>query len=265
MSVFKNHTLTIFTIYLVVVLCLALIILTPYSTSNPKSVLAATSSSSAQSSIQTYTLNFKINLSSYYNPNRNIMNTGLRNKSLLSTVQPYSPLPWNYKGSESIPDINSNSVYADVVDWILIDFKDPNTNQVLFSKAALLRKYSDVQISNIIPGSYNLVIRHRNHLAIATINPVNINSNFVSLDFTRVNGNNLLKGHNQNEITNDIFALRGSDINGDGVVDASDRNLIKNTPEQNNVISLLDVTGDGLIDASDRNFVRNATEATQLL
>lgn len=114
------------------------------------------------------------------------MNTDIN--LLLPTVQPYSILPWDYQGAESI-----NSIPTSMVDWVLVELR--HQSNPIFSvarRAALLLSDGNVVDTNlsqtivfpsITAGNYYVCIYHHNHLPVMSANPVSI-PNPVAYDFS---------------------------------------------------------------------------------
>ena len=101
-----------------------------------------------------------------------ILNTSARN-------QPYNtPVFGNYAGTESVPPgfFKSTAGDTDIVDWILLEVKT-SAGSLLSKRAAFVREdglivdldgISPVYMYGVGGGSYNISIRHRNHLGVRT-------------------------------------------------------------------------------------------------
>ena len=85
------------------------------------------------------------------------------------------------------------SVHESITDWILLELYDELTNEPVVSKSVFLRKDGmlvlEDGITTQIPldagtGNYYIVLRHRNHLAIATAEKVAITTTAPLNDFT---------------------------------------------------------------------------------
>jgi hypothetical protein len=212
-------------------------------------------------------LNLKVYLSGNYNAGSDTFSNILRTSNLIPTTQPYSSSPFSYGGTESVPTIPS-----DVVDWVLVEIKDTNGGSIQ-KKAALLKLdgtvvdstpgATSVTTPNITTsGNYQVVIRHRNHLAIATnpTIPVVINGS-TTVDMT----NNLnVKGSNQLPVGTK-FAMRLANINGNDAIDSLDRTLSRNAVESINIYEPSDVNLDGVTDSLDRTLTRLAVESVENL
>ena len=115
------------------------------------------------------------------------MSTSLRDSGYVLLAQPYSAAPWNYTGTEAV-----DTVPAGVVDWILLELRIDSATQVSRRAAFLLSDgsivdldgVSSVKFPTVTPGDYYVVIRHRNHLAVMTANPITLSYSPVLYDFT---------------------------------------------------------------------------------
>lgn len=123
------------------------------------------------------------------------MSTDLVRRGLLPSTPP-AIYPYTRDLS---PMGDTATVLADsVVDWITLEFRrdlsssgaPEHIETVLLSSSGLLldpRTLRERAIDSIQPGFYHLVVRHRNHLSIATADPVLIDRSNAqsSIDFTR--------------------------------------------------------------------------------
>ena len=104
------------------------------------------------------------------------MNTTLRTNNILPLSQPYAIA--GYTGTESVA-----SIPADVVDWVIVQLRNPATT-VVAERAAFLKKdgtvvdldgTSAVAFPGVAAGNYYIAVKHRNHLGVMTDMPVNLN------------------------------------------------------------------------------------------
>ena len=184
------------------------------------------------------------------------MNTTLRVSDLITTVQPYNRPPWTYTGVESVT--SPQGVPYNAVDWVLIEARNASDNNVIAeSRAAWLLKdgrivdveagSEGVHFSSLNEGSsYYLVIRHRNHLAIMSANPITL-PNDDPYDFTIAATQAMGEGQ-QKEVASGIFALHAGDFDSNGTVTVSDFNLYQTQA------SLINMYVDG-----DSNLDKNVT------
>ena len=154
------------------------------------------------------------------------MTTDLAANSLIPSSQPYNQQPWNYPGSENVSTFSQN-----IVDWVLVELRTgTGSSTIVARRAALLRNdgiivdlngQSLVKFSNVQDGSYYIVIRHRNHLAIMSKNPVLLTNTSSLYDFTtsedKAYGNQPMK-----YLGNDKYGMYAADGNSNGNINNSD-------------------------------------------
>jgi hypothetical protein len=160
--------------------------------------------------------------------NTNSMSTNLVQSNLLPNSQPYNSAPWNYSGNENLESGPNSSM----VDWVLVELRSPsNPIEVVVRRAAILKNNGHlletdgsegVVFNNVDPGSYYIVIYHRDHLAIMSAAPVLLSLNSVLYDFTTA----MNKAYGQEpmvELVPGKFGMYAGDGNADGVVNIADR------------------------------------------
>ncbi|MBK9097328.1 MAG: hypothetical protein IPM14_04235 [bacterium] len=172
--------------------------------------------------------NMKIFLQGPYVSATGTMNTTLNTNGYIPLAQPYNTAPWNYTGTESV-----DTIPAGVVDWILLELRSDLTTQVSRRAAFLLNNgsvvdldgVSNVKFPGVAPGDYYTVIRHRNHLAVMTANPVTLSFSPVLYDFstaqTQAYGTVPLA-----DLGSGRFGLIAGDGNANGGINIADRNLV---------------------------------------
>lgn len=150
------------------------------------------------------------------------MSTNLVNLTGFPDNQPYNMSPWNYAGLES-----NSSPPANVVDWVLLELRTGTESSTVISKRAgfLLNGGSIVGLSGsgavnlygVLPGKYYITVRHRNHLAVMSKDPVTLNSSSaVSFSF-----NNQSQVHGTNpmvDLGSGNWGMWAGDANGDGTI-----------------------------------------------
>ncbi len=110
-------------------------------------------------------------------------------------IEPYSSLGYNMIGSggEIVTDSALNNL--GILDWVLIEFRDPfDPSSLIATRTALLdrggRTYSPSTLSRFIspqPGqNYYVAVRHRNHLGVMTASPIAVNNITSVVDFTSI-------------------------------------------------------------------------------
>ncbi|MCD4698707.1 MAG: hypothetical protein K8S16_20950, partial [Bacteroidales bacterium] len=165
------------------------------------------------------------------------MNTDLTNSTNLTnfpTNQPYTTVPWNYDGTESVVSIPN----PDVVDWILVEFRDATdaasateVTTIERQAAFLLRDGSvvgmdgpsQIQFIGTIIEQLFVVVRHRNHIDIMSANPLTETGGVYTYDFTtsidQVYGENA----GYKSIASGIYGMAGGDADAEGTIDGNDK------------------------------------------
>ena len=208
--------------------------------------------------------------------NTNIMNTTLNSSRYLPTIQPYSNTPWNYNGTENVPDGFFES-HPNIVDWVLVELRTgTGANTIVERKAGFITNNGTiVNIDGVSPlyftelkGNYYLVIYHRNHLAIMSSNSTSLDYVSVQYDFT----NSQSKAYGINAMINlgvGIFGMFAADANSDGTINATDLNVYwipQNGTPYNYYTKTADFNLDGTINATDLNvyWIPNNGRAAQV-
>lgn len=176
-------------------------------------------------------LTLKALLEGGFNYDTQLMRTDLNDFGLLPTNQPFNQLPWNYTGTETLP----NSLPEEVTDWVLVEFR--TTPEIIAVQMAALiwnnghitNPWAETDTAGLyvcginLTTPYYIVVRHRNHIAVLSSSTVVIDNNPM-YDFTiseaQALGTNQLIG-----VASGKFALYAGDFNGDGVITVSDFNV----------------------------------------
>ena len=178
---------------------------------------------------QSVLVSAKIFLEGPYNSGSGLMNTTLNGLGYLPEKNPYDTLPWQYTNGDSVsPGFFASN--PSIVDWVLLELRDTSDNtQYIARRAALLRNdgsivdtdgISPVLFDGVSPGNYYIVINHRNHLAVMSSEPVNLNAlDSDEYDFTNASGNFFGDDAGAKELTAGVWGMIAGDANGDGNVD----------------------------------------------
>jgi len=168
------------------------------------------------------------------------MSTALRTMELLPASQPFNLPPYNYTGTESVA--NPAALPANAVDWVLLEFRNTlNNNLAHARKAGILLSDGTVVNANGTPfnvggllpnNNYYIIVRSRNHLDVMSTYAIYLSSTMV-FNFSSAPGQ--VKGTGQTKFmetidpdTNvigdefSIYAMYAGDLNGDGVINATD-------------------------------------------
>ena len=171
--------------------------------------------------------------------------------------QPFNRSPWFYNGNESAVAIPVNAT-----DWVLLEVRDMNNNsQIIEQRAAFL---SDAGFLMDVDGAlgvtfqtlsnssnYQLIVRSRNHLAVASANTIVLpQATFYDMTVT----NNVANGNIQLKETADgYFAMKAGDLNSDGVITVADFNGLLLELSSINEFLDSDFTLDGHVTVDDFN------------
>ncbi len=167
--------------------------------------------------------------------NGTTMSTTLSTNNLVPTGQPYNTAPWNYAGTESM----SRAMMKDnnIVDWVLVDLYktggvNPAPGDRQQRRAALVRSDglivdTDGKTIVCMPAgdTGTIVIRHRNHIAIASANTVTTGFRPTVYDFTTAVNKEF--GSSQ-KLVNSKAVMVSGDESHDGFVDITDDSDIYN-------------------------------------
>jgi hypothetical protein len=200
-------------------------------------------------------LNIKANLQGSYNVSTSNMNNGLKTRNLLPAAQPYNVSPFNYAGTET-----KTTFAVDDVDWVLVELRQSGVLKA--TQAAVLKQNGalDLSFTTIPAGSYDIRVRHRNHLAISTATSVMLNTGSNSIDFT---ANTNVRNSNQVLLKTGVYGLKRGNVNGDNGLNATDRNTVKSLPDALGVYSKFDVNMNGDITSTDRLIEKGVVDAIE--
>lgn len=178
--------------------------------------------------------------------------------------------PLYYTGTESVSELPE-----DVVDWMLVSLRTgtepssevPGSEQpVLLTKDGTIVGLDEnlVTFEGVGPGSYYLVLGHRNHLSVMSSQPIDLSSGYGSWDFS-VGASQAYSGGEppMADFGDGRFGLFASDASADGQVTAVDFNLfLTQTKSVTQGYTEADFNFDGQVTAIDFNlFIRNTKRA----
>lgn len=200
----------------------------------------------------------KIFLQGPFSGGAGTMNDGLRLAGVIPTNTPYG-------GSESttaaVLNVSGNNA---IVDWVKIELRDKNAPaSVLETRSALVQRDGDVVgtdgispvfFNSVATDDYYIAIRHRNHFGFRTAAATPLGTAIFAPNFT----NNSVPLYGTNPLRNlgGVYVMYSADANGDGVVNAIDRNAhwrLQNGGAYNYNTSTADFNLDATVNAIDRN------------
>ena len=219
----------------------------------------------------------KILLEGAYNTTTHLMNDNLRSSSLIPQTEPFTAMAsvnFMHKGAGggemTTPSVLSVSGANAIVDWVFVELRDPSVpTTVLYTRSALVQADGDVvdkdgtsplSFPNISSGNFFVTVKHRNHLKFGTLNALSFGTGVNTFNFTNnsiaLSGTSLLK-----QVEVGIYALYAGDINGDGIINASDRTTAWNNRNLTGY-NLNDCNLNGTVDAPDRTNAWNNRNKT---
>ncbi|MEM6724646.1 MAG: hypothetical protein AAF598_11445 [Bacteroidota bacterium] len=183
-------------------------------------------------------LSTKIFLEGPYSDSTGLMDDLLRVNNLIPLETPYTGPNYMTGASPGSERINTailiDSSSNAIVDWVFIELRT-NSNFTAYGRSALLQRDGDiVDLDGQSPVSFAgltsapaffVVIRHRNHLGIRSLNGVIVSSdNVTNLDFTNSNSSVLGGANALKQLPDGKYALFSGDFEGDGQIQLSDFN-----------------------------------------
>lgn len=168
------------------------------------------------------------------------MHDSLRSAGYLPMNEPYTALGYAQSGGgggTTSPAVLALAGANAVVDWMLLELRDPNDSTlVVATRCALLQRDGDlVEVDGTSPvafgapkGDYYVVARHYNHFGVMTQAPVTLGTTALALDLT--NGSTPTHGVEAQKIVGAVRLLWAGDVNGDDVIKytgaGNDRDLV---------------------------------------
>ncbi len=143
----------------------------------------------------TVTLAMKAWLEGPYDSGTGLMRDDLRVASVIPTAEPYTAAGFTQAGGGGgetiLPSVLSVTGSNAIVDWVLVELRNPsNPSQIVSTRAALIQRDGDVValdgaspvVLNAAAGNYYVALRHRNHLGIMTSSAIALSATAVSID-----------------------------------------------------------------------------------
>ena len=180
--------------------------------------------------IASFTLGFDLNIKVFLQGpymGGSSMNTNLNSAGYLPTQQPFNSSPLTYSGVEKVSN-NFFTSHTGFVDWVLVELRTGTSASTIVAQRAGLLKSNGmiVGLDGVSPlrfglpaGNYYIVVRHRNHLAIMTSNPITMS------DYPTTNSYDFTTAQSQAYGTNPManlgngnYGMIAGDVNGDGIV-----------------------------------------------
>ena len=206
-----------------------------------------------------------------------IMNTLLNGLPDFPLMQPYSGVPWNYTGTESITSVPN----PDIVDWILVELRDApdatsatSATMVAQQAAFLLNDgsvvgmdgASSISFTEPVTQSLFVAIWHRNHLGVLANNPLVLNGGVYIYDFS-TGANQVYGGFlGHKEIATGVWGMVGGDGDALGQINNVDKNEVWSPQAGSSGYLAGDFSMDSQVNNLDKNdiWVPNGGKGTQV-
>ncbi len=161
-----------------------------------------------------------------------LMNDNLRQNTYLPTTSPYGDaLTVDVNVFNSGGSSGTGLSQDDIVDWVWVELRDSSDNTIVVNgKSALLQRDGDVVAldgisdltMDIASDDYYVVVNHRNHLGIMSVNPIALSSTTAIIDLSS-DYTSVLGGTNAVlDIGNGVLATYGGDYDENGQVQNTD-------------------------------------------
>ena len=162
-------------------------------------------------------LNAKANLQGAWNGTT--MRTDLKTAGVLPTTDPY--------GLNTTPSVDPNATAAAVVDWVKVELRDATDPAIVVaSRAAFVLANGNIVDTSytqplaffgVDPAAYHVVVRHRNHLGVMSLNTIDMSSGSGAIDFTN-NTTDTWGAAAQKDLGGGVMGLWAGNVNGDSSV-----------------------------------------------
>jgi hypothetical protein len=162
----------------------------------------------------------------------------------------------DFDGSNTVPKYPGT-----IADMITVELRDPNNYDAVILQVNNIPLHQDgsagFSIAEPLSGSYYITIKTRNHLETVSAMPVSFDGLAITYDFR--NAASQAFGNNMKYLEPGICGIYAGDVNQDGIINLSDRQLIN---DQYLVTTRgyfpTDINGDGIINLSDRQIANDA-------
>jgi|GEM_PF-600954 len=173
-------------------------------------------------------LALKLWLEGPYDPATQLMNDALRSLPAFPVLEPYTALGFTNAGGGGGETTNAAVLSVSggnaIVDWVRIELRSSNDPTIIIAtRQGLVQRDGDVVsasngasplVFDVVPGSYYIAVRHRNHLGCMTSSSIALVPTVNPIDF-RSNGT-ATYGTDARKVISGAMALWAGNSNGDG-------------------------------------------------
>lgn len=164
-----------------------------------------------------------------YDDATGLMEDGLRDKGLIPLVDPYISA---YEVDPTVFDVTGNNA---IVDWLLLELRDDADPSILQKQqAVLLQRDGDIvdidgvsqpDFKGIRHGLYHVVIRHRNHMPIMSVNPFLLTKGGLIYNFTYQDSYTGVAGFGQFPVNGSTWAMYSGDADQNHEITGVDKSV----------------------------------------
>lgn len=195
----------------------------------PNVVSASAPPPPAPAPVTDMTIDVKVLLQGPFDANTRAMRSTI--KPYLNIREAFNGLPTKHYGDALVWDVATAALDLDIVDFVLLELRSSTAaSSRVYRRGALLMADGSVRgfdgtslpvIRNVAPGSYYVVIRHRNHLDVMSATKVDLSSGTAKYDFTTA-ANKAYGSGAQVLLATGLYGLYTGDMNASGLVDTPD-------------------------------------------
>lgn len=198
-------------------------------------------------------LNLRVFLEGTYDANIGLMKNDLTERELIPTSNPWFLSPDISDDALSVTGDNA------VVDWVLVEFRDPeNPSSRLFTTSGLIQRDGDIvnydgttiSVDFSLRDEIYVAVQHRNHLKVMSAAPVTVGTN-ISYDFTTQNSYQN-GGAGQKELSDSVWVMFAGNANGDSEITAEDKTFWFQENGFFNLYTISDFNMDGEVSGADK-------------
>lgn len=196
-----------------------------------------------------------------YGADTGMMTNWLQQLDLLPNIHPYNTIPWNYRGTEG-QDLTVADFPDGTVDWVLVSLRDvQNVDRVYAKTAALLQQDGSLFFPNSrflsaeIADSLHVVIQHRNHIAAMTPQPLVIDNNTITHDFSGSDSHHTSTSIGQKELPDGTWVMFAGDCEQSGAgydINGNDKGLWLDSNGHHGDYFMTDQNLDGDVSGADK-------------
>lgn len=172
----------------------------------------------------------------------------------ITTVSLLPEALWTGAGLAKVQSTGGALFPSQIADQVTIELHDPGDySSIVYSRDSIWIRETGLT-SFTVPADHNdayyITLRHRNSVETTSMSPVSFSPGQVTHSFTTAASQ--AYGNNLKPLAAGVYGLFSGDVNGDGVIDASDTEMIESDASVFKTgYHPTDLNGDGMVDALD--------------